>query len=201
MSAVCLRCFYVLSAFFGGVKWWWQDGPRQQSRPYRVTAAITQTLAMCFRLYFLIGDLRRHSCVRKLYKHVFSQRQALYLVLYIVVLCLVFDVQTSLGSVDCFTYYASSPVIHSKSCFLYCFTQHMENNPSTFVGPRLLTEEDIPGSSLSGRRPATLKNNELQFWLRCRGDSCKGLRANVCKNRATCGHNSKGNPPWNFVPK
>ena len=33
-------------------------------------------------------------------------------------------------------------------------------------GPRLLTEEEIPGSSLAGRKPSTLKNSELQFWLR-----------------------------------
>lgn len=45
-----------------------------------------------------------------------------------------------------------------------------------FIGPRLLTEEDIPGSSLSGRKPSALKNSELKFLLRCRGDSCKGLK-------------------------
>ena len=42
-------------------------------------------------------------------------------------------------------------------------------------GPHLLTENDIPGCSLSGRNPASLKNPELRFWLKCRGDSCKGL--------------------------
>ena len=46
---------------------------------------------------------------------------------------------------------------------------------NALCGPHLLTEEDIPGSSLSGRKPSTLKNAELKFWLRCRGDSCKGL--------------------------
>ena len=39
-----------------------------------------------------------------------------------------------------------------------------------------LTEDDIPGSSLAGREPAILKNEELRFWLRCRGDSLKGLK-------------------------
>ena len=39
-----------------------------------------------------------------------------------------------------------------------------------------LTENDIPGSSLSGRRPSELKNDELRFWLKCRNDSAKGLR-------------------------
>jgi hypothetical protein len=46
---------------------------------------------------------------------------------------------------------------------------------TVFCGPRLLSEEDIPGSVLSGRKPA-LKNSELKFWLQCRGDSCKGLK-------------------------
>jgi len=39
-----------------------------------------------------------------------------------------------------------------------------------------LTENDIPGSSLSGRRTSELKNDELRFWLKCRNDSAKGLR-------------------------
>ena len=39
-----------------------------------------------------------------------------------------------------------------------------------------LTEEDIPGASLSGRLPSQLKIEELKFWLLCRGDSCKGLK-------------------------
>ena len=38
-----------------------------------------------------------------------------------------------------------------------------------------LTENDIPGSSLSGRRPSELKNDELWFWLKCQNDSAKGL--------------------------
>ena len=46
---------------------------------------------------------------------------------------------------------------------------------TALLGPFFLTEEDIPGSSLSVRKPSTLKNSELRFWLRCRGDSCKGL--------------------------
>ena len=39
-----------------------------------------------------------------------------------------------------------------------------------------LKEEDIPGSSLAGRNPAQLKNEELRFWLKCRNDPAKGLR-------------------------
>ena len=41
---------------------------------------------------------------------------------------------------------------------------------------RALTEDDIPGASLQGRSPATLKNEELRFWLKCRGDTLKGLK-------------------------
>ena len=41
----------------------------------------------------------------------------------------------------------------------------------------LLTEDrDIPGASLAGRKPIELKNEELKFWLRCRGDPGKGLK-------------------------
>ena len=46
---------------------------------------------------------------------------------------------------------------------------------NTFSAPVLLTENDIPGASLHGRKPAELKKADLLFWLRCRGDSCKGL--------------------------
>ena len=40
----------------------------------------------------------------------------------------------------------------------------------------ILTENDIPGAALAGRNPSSLKNEELKFWLRCRGDSLKGLK-------------------------
>lgn len=39
-----------------------------------------------------------------------------------------------------------------------------------------LSEDDIPGASLTGREPAILKHEELRFWLKCRGDSLKGLK-------------------------
>ena len=50
-------------------------------------------------------------------------------------------------------------------------------------GPSFLTEDDIPGSLLDGRDANRLKNSELKFWLKCRGDSCKGLstKAQLCK--------------------
>jgi hypothetical protein len=39
-----------------------------------------------------------------------------------------------------------------------------------------LIEEDIPGAFLAGRILSKLKMDELRFWLKCRGDSCKGLK-------------------------
>lgn len=44
----------------------------------------------------------------------------------------------------------------------------------------ILTENNIPGASLNGRNPSSLKNEELKFWLRCRGDSLKGLKTKAC---------------------
>ena len=40
----------------------------------------------------------------------------------------------------------------------------------------VLSESDIPGSSLNGRNPSELKNDELRFWLKCHDDPAKGLR-------------------------
>ena len=34
----------------------------------------------------------------------------------------------------------------------------------------------LRASSLSGRKPEKLKNQELLFWLKCRGDNGKGLK-------------------------
>ena len=39
-----------------------------------------------------------------------------------------------------------------------------------------LTEDDIPSASLLGQKPEELKTTELQLWLKCRGDSAKGLK-------------------------
>ena len=40
----------------------------------------------------------------------------------------------------------------------------------------VLSESDIPGSSLNGRNPSEMKNDELRFWLKRRDDAGKGLR-------------------------
>ena len=46
---------------------------------------------------------------------------------------------------------------------------------SSCLVPVVLCEDDIRGASLAGRQPASLKNDELRHWMKCRGDSCKGL--------------------------
>jgi len=42
-----------------------------------------------------------------------------------------------------------------------------------------LSENDIPRAALGieGRSPAELNNDGLRFWLKGRGDKCKGLKA------------------------
>ena len=40
----------------------------------------------------------------------------------------------------------------------------------------VVLESDILGSSVNGRNPLALKNDELRFWLKCRDDPAKGLR-------------------------
>ena len=39
-----------------------------------------------------------------------------------------------------------------------------------------LSQDDILGTSLAGREPQALKCEELRFWLKCRGDSLKGVK-------------------------
>ena len=40
----------------------------------------------------------------------------------------------------------------------------------------VLSESDIPGSSLNRRNPSEMKNDELRFWLKRSDDPGKGLR-------------------------
>ena len=53
---------------------------------------------------------------------------------------------------------------------------NMADMLTTSTNVAVLTEDDVPGASLSGRKPSELKNEELKFWLRCRGDPGKGLK-------------------------
>ena len=47
-------------------------------------------------------------------------------------------------------------------------TDHNKNGASSTASTDtvILTEDDIPGASLAGRNPSSLKNEELKFWLR-----------------------------------
>ncbi len=42
-----------------------------------------------------------------------------------------------------------------------------------------LTENDVPGASLRGRKPEELKIPELKLWLNCRGAPTKGKKADL----------------------
>ena len=59
----------------------------------------------------------------------------------------------------------------------YTKTRHRgpRNTRDSMKQPCVLTEDDVPGSSLDGRDANRLKNSGLKFWLKCRGDSSKGL--------------------------
>lgn len=43
----------------------------------------------------------------------------------------------------------------------------------------ILTEDDVPGASLKGRKAEQLKNDELKRWLKCRGASVSGTRVQL----------------------
>ena len=63
-------------------------------------------------------------------------------------------------------------------------TEHRRFHEATLCPVlRFFTEDDIPGSSLDGRDANRLKNSELKIWVKCRGNSCKGLstKAQLCK--------------------
>ena len=64
----------------------------------------------------------------------------------------------------------------------------MASSSSAVNDSVILTEDDIPGASLAGRNPSSLKNEELRFWLRFREDSLKGLKtkALLVKRYAQC---------------
>ena len=65
----------------------------------------------------------------------------------------------------------------------------MASSSSAVNDSVILTEDDdIPGASLAGRNPSSLKNEELRFRLRCREDSLKGLKtkALLVKRYAQC---------------
>ena len=42
---------------------------------------------------------------------------------------------------------------------------------SNISNPKFLTENDIPGAFLFGRKPKELKISEIKFWRKCCGDA------------------------------
>ena len=67
----------------------------------------------------------------------------------------------------------------SRSRALHCFIDKIASSmmaTSSSSNAIILTENDIPGASLLGRKPEELSNSELKFWLKCRGDTGKGLK-------------------------
>ena len=42
-----------------------------------------------------------------------------------------------------------------------------------------LSEKDVPGASLKGRKPEQLKVPELKLWLSCRGAPTRGRKAEL----------------------
>lgn len=61
--------------------------------------------------------------------------------------------------------------------FVYCSmassSSGLHGNSSNVM---LLSEDDIPGASLLGRKLEEHKTAELRLWLKCRDDSCKCLK-------------------------
>ena len=74
------------------------------------------------------------------------------------------------------------------------------SRPSSFAmastsnssNPKFLTENDIPGASLLGRKPEELKISELKFWHKCRGDA--GIRLTIKAEPVKQVHDYKR--PW-----
>ena len=50
---------------------------------------------------------------------------------------------------------------------------------SEALSPAVALADDIPGASLNGRDPSSLKIPELKRWLLCRGASVRGKKADL----------------------
>ncbi len=55
----------------------------------------------------------------------------------------------------------------------------MESGCTSVASAAKLTENDVPGASLRGRKPEELKIPELKLWLNCRGAPTKGKKADL----------------------
>ena len=58
-------------------------------------------------------------------------------------------------------------------------SESLDSNHSTALVSTKLQEKDIPGASLNGRDPDTLKVPELKRWLICRGASIRGNKPDL----------------------
>ena len=58
-----------------------------------------------------------------------------------------------------------------------CKDANNSNNTKPFR--TILTEDDVPGASLKGRKTEQFKNDELKRWLKRRGASVSGTRIQV----------------------
>ena len=58
---------------------------------------------------------------------------------------------------------------------------YLLTRPFILSTPVELTEDDIPGTSLSGRDPSELHVQELKRWLKCRGAKLSGRKADLVK--------------------
>ena len=72
---------------------------------------------------------------------------------------------------ECLNARLGKPGTDHKTTNMASFSRASDENACV-----ILTEDDIPGASLAGRNPSSLKNEELRFWLRCQGDLLKGLK-------------------------
>ena len=63
-----------------------------------------------------------------------------------------------------------------RPAFLCCSNVMMASVSNVLNTAISLSETDILGAALLGWKPEELKNQELRFWLKCRGDPAKGLK-------------------------
>ena len=48
-----------------------------------------------------------------------------------------------------------------------------------------ICEKDIPSASVNGKKSTVRCNDVLRFWMKCGGDSLKGLRIKACTSNST----------------
>ena len=63
---------------------------------------------------------------------------------------------------------------------MLCEETSIESSPEQRkAGTRPLREQDVPGASLNGRTPSSLKIPELKRWLLCRNASTRGKKGDL----------------------